>query len=277
MNMQYIARMARRGITARSGRSAGGNELLAQVGMSLRHWRGERGLSRQALATASGVSPRFLAQIESGTGNVSLRRLADLARALDVTLVQLLTTAPATAGPRVALLGLRGAGKSTVGPALARRLGVEFLELDGLIEASAGMSIGQVFELHGERYFRRLERETLARLLGEGRPAVIATGGGLVTDAETYRLLREGCTTVWLSALPEEHYQRVLAQGDRRPMRDNPDAMAELKALLASREPLYRQADLAVDTSRLAVGQAVAAIAAQVPRAGSPPAAGGGA
>jgi XRE family aerobic/anaerobic benzoate catabolism transcriptional regulator len=223
--------------------------LLTRVGRSVREARRGRGLTRSGLASLSGVSERFIARIESGTGNVSLVRLNDLARALAVPLVSLVAATPADGGPRVALVGLRGAGKSTLGPPLARALGVPFRELDVLIEETAALPLGQIFEIHGERYFRRLEREVLARLIASG-PAVIATGGGLVTDPETWALVRATCITVWLSAEPEDHYARVLAQGDRRPMAGKADAMAELKALLAARRPLYEMADLGVDTSK---------------------------
>jgi XRE family aerobic/anaerobic benzoate catabolism transcriptional regulator len=165
-----------------------------------------------------------------------------------------------SAGPTVALLGVRGAGKSTVGPRLAEKLGVPFLELDAQIEEAAGLTLAEVFELHGEAYYRRLERETLARLLSSAGGQVIATGGSLVNDRETFRLLRRGATTVWLKARPEDHWNRVIQQGDQRPMADHPQAMQELRALLAARERQYAEADLTVDTSRASAGQAVAEI-----------------
>ena len=237
------------------------SDLLRRVGHTVHQIRRERGLSRRALAERSGVSARFLAQLESGTANISILRLDQLARALDVPLLQLLATRATREKLRVALLGLRGAGKSTIGPRLARRLGIPFLELDALIEEAGGLPSGQIFELHGERYFRRLERETVSRLVSESPMAVVATGGGLVTDPETFALLRETCTTVWLAAEPEDHYARVLAQGDRRPMADNPHAMADLRALLAARQPLYALADLKVDTSTTPLSDAVDTIA----------------
>ena len=246
----------------RPARSSG---LIRRLGEAVRGERRARGLTRRVLAERSGVSERFLAQIESGRGNVSLLRLEDLARALDVTLVRLLSGPESASGPRVALIGLRGAGKSTIGPRLARRLKVPFVELDALVEKAAGLPAGPIFELHGERYFRRLEREVLSRLAADGEPMVLAAGGGLVTDPETYALLRSAFTTVWLAARPEDHYRRVLAQGDSRPMAGNPDAMAELRAMLMVRRPLYELASLRVDTSRVSAAAAVRAIAMAVP------------
>ena len=241
-------------------RSAG-RDLLAIVGAAVRDARRRRGLTRRAVATRSGLSERFLAAIEGGTGNVSLLRLAELARSLEVPFLSLLETAdPAPAAvpvPRLALVGLRGAGKSTIGRALAKRLRAPFVELDARIEAAAGLTIGQIFDLNGERHVRRLEREALQALAAEPGPLVLATGGGLVTDPETWALLRSTFTTVWLSASPEDHWTRVVAQGDRRPMAGNPDAMSELKGLLETRRPLYSQADVTIDTSRLRVAGAV--------------------
>ncbi|HUD72953.1 MAG TPA: shikimate kinase [Dongiaceae bacterium] len=239
--------------------------MLGRVGAALRERRRAVGFTRRDLAGRSGVSERFIARIEAGDGNVSLRRLADLTRALDLPLLTLLAAPPGAAGPRIALVGLRGSGKSTLGRRLARRLRLPFVELDALIEEAAGLPLAQLFEIHGERYFRRLEREVLARFIGAGGPAVIAAGGGLVTDPETWALLRAGCVTVWLSAEPEDHYARVLAQGDRRPMAGQADAMAGLKALLAARRPLYAQADLTLDTSRTPLADAVRDLAARLP------------
>jgi XRE family aerobic/anaerobic benzoate catabolism transcriptional regulator len=221
------------------------------------------------VAARSGLSERFLAQIEAGTGNVSLLRLVDLAAALEVPVGALLEQPEDGAGasaarpplPRIALVGLRGAGKSTIGRRLARALHAPFVELDARIERVAGMTIGQIFDLNGERHFRRIEREALQALAAEPGPLVVATGGGIVTEPETWALLRTAFTTVWLSAAPEDHWTRVVAQGDRRPMAGKSDAMSELKGLLEARRPLYGQADLTIDTSRLAVGEAVRRIA----------------
>jgi len=163
--------------------------------------------------------------------------------------------------PVIALLGLRGAGKSTIGTRLADRLGLRFVELDAEIESAAGLSLSEIFELHGESYYRRLERETMMRLLAEPAGLVLATGGSIVNDRETYRLLRRRAVTVWLKARPEDHWNRVLQQGDQRPMARNPHAMSELRALLTSREKLYSEAEHVVDTSRLTIDAAVGALA----------------
>jgi XRE family aerobic/anaerobic benzoate catabolism transcriptional regulator len=237
-----------------------GHPLLQAVGATVRAARRGRGLTRRGLAERSGVSERFLAQLEGGVANISLLRLADLAEALRTPLLELLSTKNGR-GPRLALVGLRGAGKSTIGRRLAKRLKVPFIELDQRVESDAGLTIGQIFELHGERHFRRLEHEALARLASEGRPMVLAAGGGLVTDPENWSLLRSTFSTVWLEASPEDHFDRVLKQGDRRPMARSADAMSELRAILDARRPLYGLADFTVDTSRKAPAQAVAAIA----------------
>src|SRR5439155_17645739 len=153
----------------------------------------------------------------------------------------------------VALLGVRGAGKSTIGAKLAARLGVDFLELVRLVEAEAGLSLAELFATHGERYFRRLEVAALRRLLAERRSAVLATGGGIVENEEAWALLDEHATTVWLRANTEAHWSRVVRQGDARPMAGRPAAKAELRRLLARREPLYRRAQVRIDTARLGV------------------------
>ena len=163
------------------------------------------------------------------------------------------------------MLGVRGSGKSTIGAELAHKLEVPFHELDALIEDTAGLPAAQIFEIHGEDYFRRLERETLRRFLAEVGPFVLAAGGGLVTEPETFALLREGSRPIWLSARPEDHKRRVLEQGDDRPMAGNPGAMAELRTLLAARRPLYEQADQTVNTSARGVAEAVEAIYAGLP------------
>jgi len=261
-NLVRTKRIGNDGVANASGVDR--SDLLDRVGRVVRAERLSAGLSRRVLSERSGVSVRFLAQLEGGTGNISLLRLEALAMALDVSLLHLLSAPAGPTSLRVALLGLRGAGKSTIGAALARRLRVPFMELDTLIEEAAGLPLGQIFELHGERHFRRLERETLARFLSGSSPAVLATGGGLVTDSDTYSLLRATCMTIWLAARAEDHYARVVAQGDRRPMVDHPHAMAELRALLSSRRGLYELADLRIDTSTVDVRTAVRTILARL-------------
>ncbi len=228
----------------------------------MRARRAERELTLHGLSERAGVSERFLAQLEAGQGNISVARLCDVARALGTTAAQLLEgvdESTAEAGV-VALLGLRGAGKSTVGPRLAAELAVPFVELDQLVERAAGMSLGEVFELQGESFYRRLERDTLRRVFAEQPRAVLATGGSIVSDPETFDLLRRAATTVWLKARPEDHMLRVRAQGDERPMKNRDNAMSELRALLRTRTPLYSQADHVVDTSLLGVDGSVMAL-----------------
>lgn len=245
------------------------DRLLRDLGRRARALRGARGLTLRELAARSSLSPRFLVQIESGEGNVSVLKLAALARALGTTPAALLSEAPPAAAPVatppvIALLGLRGAGKTTVGRRLARRLRVPFVELDRRVEQAAGLTLAEIFALHGEDYYRRLEREALQEVLDQDRPVVLATGGGIVNSPETYALLRRRAVTVWLRANPEDHWNRVVQQGDRRPMADNPEAMGELRRLLAAREALYAGADHTVDTSRLTADGVARAVERQL-------------
>ena len=239
--------------------------LLEPLGHRVRALRAARGWTVRDLATRAGISPRFLSQLEGGEGNISVARLADLAHALGTNPAAMLVGVakePHETPPLIALLGVRGAGKSTIGRRLAEVEGVPFYEIDALIERGAGLSLGEIFAVHGERYFRQREREALLQLLDQhdGEAAVLATGGGVVTDARTYRLLRARCTTVWLRASADDHWNRVVAQGDQRPMSDNPRAKAELRELLAERAALYAQADLVIDTSALGVDGSVEAV-----------------
>jgi XRE family aerobic/anaerobic benzoate catabolism transcriptional regulator len=234
--------------------------VAARVGeaRAARHW------TIRELAERSGVSVRFLVQLEAGRGNISVKRLADLARAFSLTPADLLRDSDVDAPRIVALLGLRGAGKTTIGKQLARRLRARFIELDRQIEKEADMSLAELFSMYGEQHYRRLERETLTRVLADRRAMVLATGGGIVASPDTYAMLKANAITVWLRASPEDHWNRVVRQGDRRPMAHHPQAMADLRALLASREPLYASADHTVDTSGRSVEAIVTDLAAAV-------------
>ena len=241
------------------GATRGAEAVLRVLAERVRRLRSEKGWSRRELSHRSGLSVRYLARIEAGEGNISVVRLEALASALGVTGDRLVRP-PAQPSRLIALVGLRGAGKSTVGPLLARRLRIPFLELDSLIVDACGLPLDQVFELHGESYHRKLERETLRRLIDSGERAVLAAAGGVVTDTTTWQLLREQATVIWVRARAEDHWARVVAQGDRRPMEGNPDAMIELRAILDRREPSYAQAGFHVDTSELSPVEAVRSI-----------------
>ena len=253
-------------------RSAPRERLLHDLGAAVRARRTELGLTMSVLAKKAGVSERFLVQLEAGEGNISVSRLEDVAEGLGSTGAELLATAArgtkqAREVPAViALVGLRGAGKSSIGAAVASQLGIPFVELDELIVREAQMTLSTIFEIHGERYYRGIEREVLRRLLAAGKPTVLATGGSIVTDAETWGLLRSRARTIWLKAAPQDHWSRVVAQGDVRPMRDRPRAMNELQALLTRREPLYEMADQVIDTG----GRPPSAIVESVVRASAP-------
>ena len=230
---------------------------LSRLGDRVRGWRAEQGVTRKALSAASGVSERYLAQLEAGEGNISVLLLRKVARAMGVP-VESLVREEETQEKPVALLGLRGAGKSTLGGKLAQELGVKFIELDKEVEREAGAALGEVFALYGQDAFRRFERRALERVLAQHPDAVIATGGSLVTDPSTYKLLRERCRCIWLRASPEEHMGRVIAQGDMRPFKGRSAAFEELKKLLEDRDRLYARADATVDTSGKTVRQSLA-------------------
>jgi XRE family aerobic/anaerobic benzoate catabolism transcriptional regulator len=239
--------------------------FLAGLGQAVRARRTERGLTLKALAAKAQMSVRFILQVEGGQGNVSVARLLDIAEALGTKPADLLAAAldrPAASHKRgvIALLGLRGAGKSTLGARAAKALGVPFVELDALVAKHAGMSLPAIFEVHGEAYFRRMEREALAKFLDATERAVLATSGSIVMDKEAFAMLRERTTTVWLRANPEDHFERVVAQGDLRPMQGRPAAKRELVELLKARRPLYSLADATVETSSLGVERSVARI-----------------
>lgn len=244
--------------------SADDNRALHALGARVRELRHERQLTLAELSERTGISARYLVSLEAGDGNISLLRLFELAEALSVPAAELVVAAekargedPADKTCSIAFVGLRGAGKTSVGQGLARSLGVPFVELDGFIAERAGMSLAMIFEMHGEAYFRRLEREALTLVLAHGKPVVLATGGSLVTAGDTYAELRRATHTVWLKARAEEHWDRVVAQGDGRPMKGRANAMNELRALLKSRAPLYGLAEHTVETSGAEVEQIV--------------------
>lgn len=277
---------------------------LRRVGERLRLKRASRGMSRKVLAQASGVSERYLADLESGTGNASLRVLRQLAGAMSLAVEDLVADRPERpvdlalainqlerlstadlaearrllgqtfggvtrlgAKPgRIALIGLRGAGKTTLGRRAASTLGVPFVELDREIERASGMDLAEVFSLHGQAGFRKLEHHCLETIVAGHERVVIATGGSLVTEPATYDLLLSSCFVVWLKALPEQHMARVAAQGDTRPMAASRQAMDDLKAILESRAALYAKADAQVDTSAGGEDEAAAALIAAAGR-----------
>ncbi len=261
------------------------SDYLRLLGERVRETRARRGMTRKILAHDSGVSERYLAQLETGQGNVSILLLRQIAQALDTPLqalvfdgpeppvdlvhtTEFLRRLPATElvearrflvehfggvdlyarRGRIALIGLRGAGKSTLGAMLADRLEVPFLELDRLIEQESGVSLSVIFDLYGQSGFRRLERRVLDQVIERYPRFVLATGGSLVSEPATFERLLTMCFTVWLRATPEEHMQRVIAQGDMRPMADNRESMSDLRRILDVREPLYRKADATIDT-----------------------------
>lgn len=245
----------------------GATSLLGLLGQRVRSRRQARGLTLRALAKTSGISLRFLMDVEAGRANISVRRLAELGAAIGASPAELLAPAPPPAADRpIALLGLRGAGKTSIGKRLARRLHVPFVELDRRIETRAGLPLSEVFSLHGEQYYRRLELEALTELVASPARMVIAVGGGLVTSPEAFALLRERTTTVWLRARATDYWDRVMKQGDRRPMRQHPRAREALKDLVARRESLYAKADVTLDTTGTTVPEAAERLANQLLR-----------
>ena len=267
--------------------------FLEQLGQRVRNMRALRGMSRKALANNSGISERYLAQLESGTGNVSIVLLRRVSIAMGAHLEDLLPTvdhaldwpvfrdllrkatpsqiaqaknllADGASTPRhapfcgIALIGLRGAGKSTLGKILAEKIGWDFIELNKEIEQDNGLSVAEIIALYGLEGFRRMEQAALQRLLVRTKPMVLATGGGIVSEPLTFDQVLASFYTVWLKAEPGEHMARVRRQGDLRPMADDHSAMAELRSILLSREPLYARASAIVDTAGLSVDAAAA-------------------
>ena len=236
--------------------------LLQALGARLRQEREAAGLNLADLASEAGLSRRYVTEAEAGRANLSLLKLAGLARALRVPLAQLCDLPlDLRRSERVALVGLRGAGKSSVGRALALWMEAPFIELDQRVEELAGMGLAELFDLRGAPTYRRLEREALESVLAQGQRMVLATGGSIVASPVVYARLRDACRTVWLQASPEDHLQRVLEQGDQRPTEGRPRAMEELREILERRAERYAQCELQVDTSGRSVEQVVEQIA----------------
>jgi XRE family aerobic/anaerobic benzoate catabolism transcriptional regulator len=236
--------------------------LLRDLAQRIRALRKRRSLTRKNLSQLADVSERHLAQLESGEGNISILLLHRIASALNTSLAELFASqsqAPASeTSPRlrrVALIGLRGAGKSTLGEKLAAARDVPFIELDREIEKETGMPLADIFSLYGQSGYRAIERRTLERVTNEYDRAVFSIGGGVVSEPETYDFLRANCYTIWIKAKPQEHMDRVAAQGDFRAMAGNDRAMDDLRRILSAREPLYRQADMTLDTSAATVDE----------------------
>ncbi len=272
--------------------------FAGEVGRMVRLGRAKRGMSRRQLAQESGTSERYLAQIESGAGNPSVLVMRAIADALEIPLFEMLPQTGGLSAPyariidllgraspgdlsaiaetierridgaaasdrarRIALVGLRGGGKSTLGKMLAEKLGVPFIELDRMVEQEYGASMPLLIEMSGVATFKRIERACLERVVSENVSAVIATAGGIVSNPETYSLLLRRSHTVWISAQPEEHMKRVMKQGDFRPMARNREAMADLHAILEARRGDYARAEAALDTSAATVQQSFAKLA----------------
>ncbi|MEM0949309.1 MAG: helix-turn-helix transcriptional regulator [Pseudomonadota bacterium] len=265
--------------------------LILRVGARVRKARQLKNMPRRVLSDISGVSPRYLAQLEAGEGNISIGLLQRVAISLDLSLDRLLgdddpwasdalrvadlfrAAAPDTRrrvldcfapelgfhrkGQRICLVGLRGAGKSTLGEAAGARLGLPFIELNREIESRSGMPVSEVMALYGQEGYRTLEAETLAQVAEREERVILAAAGGIVGAPDTYAMLLERFHTVWLKTTPEQHMERVRAQGDTRPMAGNAQAMDQLRAILEARAPLYARADTALDTSAHNVAQSL--------------------
>jgi len=287
--------------------------FLAAIGAEVRRNRAKRGMTRRQLAHASKTSERYLAQIESGAGNPSVSVLRAIAQALGVAaaallpaetrarpsalsrIAELLAQVPESDLPalareiearasrpaaadrarRIALVGLRGAGKSTLGRMLAQHLGWPFIELDRVVEEEYGASIPDLIEMAGTATFRRHERVALERVIAAHEAAIVTTAGGIVSDPETYALLLRRTHTIWIKARPEDHMSRVMAQGDFRPMAQNREAMTDLVAILEARRADYARAEAQLDTTGDAMEQSLSkllrAIGALVPIAKEAP------
>lgn len=266
-------------------------DFLQHLGKRVRSLRDRRSVTRKVVARDADVSERHLAQLEAGEGNVSIVLLRRIAAALNVSLAELF--APDADEPvekrlilrfleglpahrledvvfrlmrdfgheeqlrrrRIALIGLRGAGKSTLGAKLGQNLDMPFIELDQEIEKDTGMPLAEIFSLYGQSGYRTIERRTLERVMQEHDRAVFSVGGGVVSEKETYDYLLSHCYTIWIKAQPEEHMSRVIAQGDLRAMASSDQAMEDLRRILEAREPLYRKADMVLDTAGTSVDE----------------------
>jgi XRE family aerobic/anaerobic benzoate catabolism transcriptional regulator len=245
--------------------------MLKVVGERLREARLGKGWSVREVSARSGVSERFVFAVEGGRANVSLKTLGQLTEVLELPMGALFGEVDAGAPRRgvIALLGMRGAGKSAVGPLLAQQLDAAFIELDERVEALAGLLLADIFALHGAAHYEALQLQALSALLGASRRAVVATGGGIVTSQPALSLLRERARCVWLRASPLAHWERVISQGDWRPIEGNPRAYEQLCATLEARTPLYAAADWIEDTDQRPPAEVARCIAAWVERTSS--------
>lgn len=286
-----------RPIAAESESPAPESGFLVSLGKRVRELRNRRGMTRKMMAHEADVSERHLAQLEVGEGNVSIMLLRRITAALNVSLVELFT--PETADPngrliesflerlpanrrddlvqrlmrefgaeskirrgRIALIGLKGAGKSTLGSRLSEKTNVPFIELDSEIEKEAGMPLAEIFSFYGQSGYHNIEKRTLQRVLDKHPQLVLSAGGGIVSEKDTYEYLTSSCYTIWIKAKPEEHMARVIAQGDVRALAGNGQAMEDLRQILHAREPFYQQADLCIDTSGRSIDESFSQLSA---------------
>ena len=297
-----FAGQAKPALNAEQNREEKFAHLLGKVGSRVRDARKRAGLSRRELSDMSGVSQRYIAQLEAGQGNVSIGLLMNPAQALDLRMEWLvaeddpwhsevgsihallpsatkeqLERVLAILDPehpsrrranRIALIGLRGAGKSTLGQLAAVRLGVPFLELNDEIELASGMAVNEVIALYGQEGYRHLEGGALERIVATHDSIILAVAGGIVGNPDSFSYLLRNYHTIWLKAQPEEHMERVRGQGDERPMAGNPDAMEELRKILMSREMLYARASANLDTSSKTLDESLVDILAAIEQNG---------